>query len=166
MTPSVRRIRPDDVAALRRVRLAALADSPAAFGSTFERESLLTESDWEERATRSSSGDERATFFAVDGDAVIGLVVGYRSEVDAASVDLLSMWTDPAVRRTGVGRQLVSAVIEFARQAGASKVDLWVTKGNSPAENLYRAMGFVETGDYQPLPSDPCRDETRMRLVL
>jgi hypothetical protein len=45
-------------------------------------------------------------------------------------------------------------------------VTLWVTGGNLPAQSLYRALGFVETGDYQPLPSDPSRQETRMRLSL
>jgi hypothetical protein len=45
-------------------------------------------------------------------------------------------------------------------------VELWVTRGNVGAENLYRVMGFVETGDYQPLPSDPCKEELRMCLDL
>jgi hypothetical protein len=31
---------------------------------------------------------------------------------------------------------------------------------------LYEATGFRLTGDYQPLPSDPCKDELRMRRAL
>jgi hypothetical protein len=31
---------------------------------------------------------------------------------------------------------------------------------------LYQRAGFALTGDYQPLPSDPCRDELRMDLVV
>jgi hypothetical protein len=42
-------------------------------------------------------------------------------------------------------------------------VDLWVTRGNDPAQGFYRAMGFRGTGDYLPLPSDPCKNELRQR---
>lgn len=163
---TVRRIRPDEGEALRRVRLAALSDSPEAFGSTYSREMLLTGDEWADRARRSASGSERALFFALDRESIVGLAGGYRPDGTAADVELISMWTDPSARRSGVGRRLVDAVIEWSRSVGAERVDLWVTKGNDPAEALYRAMGFVETGDYQPLPSDPCRDELRMSLAV
>ena len=42
-------------------------------------------------------------------------------------------------------------------------VELWVTRGNDRAVRLYESAGFRATGDHQPLPSDPCRDELRMR---
>lgn len=163
---TVRRIQPDEGEALRRVRLAALSDSPEAFGSTYSREMLLTGDEWADRARRSASGSERALFFALDRESIVGLAGGYRPDGTAADVELISMWTDPSARRSGVGRRLVDAVIEWSRSVGAERVDLWVTKGNDPAEDLYRAMGFVETGDYQPLPSDPCRDELRMSLAV
>lgn len=166
MTVIVRRICEDEAETFRRVRLAALSDSPAAFGSTFEREERLTATDWEERARRSATGDDRSTFFALDGANIVGLVGGYRPEDDRKSIELVSMWTDPSVRRSGVGRLLVEAVVGWARSLGAERVDLWVARGNTAAENLYRAMGFAETGDYQPLPSDPCREELRMRLAI
>ena len=136
VTVSVRRILPDDAEMYRKIRLSALADSPAAFGSTYARESMLTDEAWEQRARLSSSGSERAMFFALDGGSVVGLAGGYTPEPTDATVELISMWTDPAVRRTGVGRQLVRAVIEWATQGGASRVDLWVTRANTPAESL------------------------------
>ena len=76
------------------------------------------------------------------------------------------MWTAPEVRRTGVGLLLVCAVIDWAAETGASSVALWVTLGNSPARVLYESMFFPETGEYRPLPSDPCADEIRMLLEL
>ncbi len=162
----VRRVRPDEAEILRRVRLAALAESPAAFGSTYAGELLLTTEDWTGRVRSGSNGSERAMFLAVADEEVVGLAGGYRPGPAPDVVELVSMWTDPSVRRSGVGRRLVSAVLEWARASGAAEVQLWVTRGNTAAETLYRTMGFAETGDHQPLPSDPCRDETRMTLAL
>jgi GNAT superfamily N-acetyltransferase len=162
----VRRVRPDEGVALRDVRLAALADAPSAFGSTYARESLQTAEDWADRARAASAGWERATFFAVADGGIVGLVGGYRPEPTSSRVELVSMWTHPAARRAGVGRLLVGAVLDWARTCGGRTVDLWVTRGNVGADNLYRAMGFVDVGDRQPLPSDPCKDEVRMRLDL
>ena len=162
----VRRIRPDEGAVLRDVRLAALADAPSAFASTYAQESLLTSEDWADRASAASAGPERATFFAVADDAIVGLVGAYRPELASPRIGLVSMWTHPVARRTGVGRLLIGAVLDWARAYGGQTVELWVTRGNVGAENLYRAMGFVAAREYQPLPSDPCREEVRMRLDL
>lgn len=162
----VRRIRPDEGDALRDVRLAALADAPSAFGSTHAGESSLTPEAWAERARAGSAGPQRATFFAIAGDRVVGLAGGYRPDHAAPRIELVGMWTDPIVRRTGVGRLLVTAVLDWGRTCGVQAVDLWVTRGNVGAENLYRAMGFVPSGDFQPLPSDPCKEELRMTTLL
>lgn len=163
---AVRRIRPDEADALRFVRLAALAESPSAFGSTYAREAALTAEEWTDRAHASSDGTERALFFAVADEDVVGLVGGHRPDTAPAIVELVAMWTDPMVRRSGVGRLLVKAVLDWARGCGAREVQLRVTRGNAAAECLYRAMGFIETGDYQPLPSDPCQEEIRMTCPL
>ncbi|MEO1059232.1 MAG: GNAT family N-acetyltransferase, partial [Actinomycetota bacterium] len=72
----------------------------------------------------------------------------------------------PAARRAGTGRVLVDAVVDWGRVTGADAIELWVTRGNDDAADLYRRSGFDETGDVAPLPSDPCKDEIRMRLPL
>jgi len=160
MTISTRRVRPDDSDLLKRVRLAALLDTPTAFASTFAAESQATDERWAALAEQRSAGPDHATFFAVDGDDAVGLVGGHR--IDTGTVQLVSMWTAPVARGNGVGEMLVGAVVEWA--AGAA-VELWVTRGNDAAQRLYERCGFAETGDSQVLPSDPCKDEVRMRLA-
>lgn len=166
MAIEVRRVRPTDTQVLKAVRLAALEDSPSAFSATYADEALRTDEQWAERATAGSDGPDRATWFALDRGRVVGLVGGYRADPSATVVDLVSMWTSPGARRSGVGRQLVRAVLAWAGESGASAVDLWVVEGNEPARRLYQAMGFEEVGDHQALPSDPCRTEVRMTLRL
>ena len=97
---------------------------------------------------------------------MVGIAGGYREEIQSTEVHLVSMWTAPEVRRCGLGRLLVGAVIDWAADTAAASVGLWVTRGNAPAQLLYESMGFRETGEYQPLPSDPCADEVRMVLHL
>lgn len=162
----IRRVTSFDAARLQRVRLAALADAPSAFGSTYLVEADRSEAEWVQRAVGGSQGSDRATFFAeFDGD-VVGLVGGYRAEPTPSVVELVSMWVAPSARGQGVGALLVDAVVAWAVATNASTVALWVTRGNAPAERLYESRGFVATGEAQPLPSDPSLDESRMTLIL
>ncbi|MDH3307257.1 MAG: GNAT family N-acetyltransferase [Acidimicrobiia bacterium] len=162
---TVRRILSEDGEVLRRVRLAALADSPGAFAMTLDEEHSYPPERWVEFAARRASGDEEVTFLAFDDrDTAVGIVGGYRRSPTTA--DLVAMWVDPAARRHRLGRELVAVLIRWARGAGCSAVELWVTRGNDGAKRLYDGFGFTETGAVQPLPSDPCRNEIRMRLDL
>jgi ribosomal protein S18 acetylase RimI-like enzyme len=175
----VRRIRADDWAPVRDVRLMALADAPSTFGSSYADEVDRGDEFCMDRAERSSAGDEGTTYLAMlddqlarDGvaldrvaaDCVVGLVSAFRPVADV--VELVSMWTSPTARRIGAARMLVGAVVDWAAAGPADAVELWVMRGNEPAYRLYSSCGFAETGDHQPLPSDPCKDEIRMRLDL
>lgn len=157
MAVTVRRIRADEGPLLKRMRLAALSDTPSAFSKTHEEEAGYADEEWASRAQAWSAGPNGVTFFAeVDGD-VRGLVGGHRPD----GAELVSMWVEPEARGSTVAVALVDAVVAWAD----GPVELWVTQGNDRAIAFYRRMGFVDTDDYQPLPSDPCRNEVRMRLV-
>lgn len=159
MTLTTRRITPADGATLKRIRLAALLDTPSAFAMTHAQESTNSDDRWAELASARAEGHDHSTFFAVIDGQEVGLVGGHR--VDGGSdVELVSMWTDPAGRGRGVGAALVAAVVDWA---DGSPVNLWVTQGNDAAQRLYERCGFAVTGDVAPLPSDPCKDEVRMR---
>ena len=125
-----------------------------------------SDDEWSDRARWASAGVERITFLARQDGRTVGIAGGYREEIGSTEVHLVSMWTAPEVRRSGLGRQLVGAVVDWAVDTGASSVGLWVTRGNAPAQLLYESIGFRETGEHQPLPSDPCADEIRMILSL
>lgn len=158
MMVTVRRIRPDDAALLRATRLAALLDTPSAFARTHAEEVAYDDDHWAARAAEWAEGREAITLFAELDGVVVGLVGGHR--LTPGATELVSMWTAPSARGRGVGRALVEGIIEWADD---EPIELWVTQGNDPAMNLYQACGFRETEAVQPLPSDPCRNEVRMR---
>ncbi|MFN2506044.1 MAG: GNAT family N-acetyltransferase [Acidimicrobiales bacterium] len=161
----IRRIRGGEGRRLKEVRLAALADAPAAFATTFEDEAAADDGTWEERAVRRSTGLTEATFVAEVGGRLVGMAGGF---VDAAGpwVNLVSMWTAPEARRAGVARALVEAVGGWAREIGAEELQLWVRADNEAANALYESAGFADAGDFRPLPDDPCRHERRMSRRL
>ncbi len=59
--------------------------------------------------------------------------------------ELLLIGVLPAMRRTGVGRELVQHAIEQARARGADRLFLEMRE-NNPAAQLYHAMGFKTIG--------------------
>jgi ribosomal protein S18 acetylase RimI-like enzyme len=170
----VRPVRADDAELLRTVRLAALADTPSAFGSTYESEVAQPASFWTDRIAGSLGATDRITVFAefentTDSStrAVVGLCGGWLSPADGDApriAEIVSMWVAPIARGHGVADALLDAVNAWADARGADEIELWVTRGNTPAIRRYERAGFRETGDHQPLPSDPCREELRMRL--
>jgi RimJ/RimL family protein N-acetyltransferase len=137
----VRRLKPADAVRYREIRLAGLKNSPEAFGSTFESESLKPSSSFAERL-RSS-----AIFGALRGAELLGIAgFAFREGAKEAHKGLLwGMYVRPNARKSGVGRRLVEAVIDFARQH-AEILQLSVVSDNEPARRLYARLGFVEYG--------------------
>lgn len=165
-TVEVRRIRADEGALLKQVRLAALADSPGAFASTVDDEAGFDDAVWAERAARGARDDADGTgtfvLEAEGGGTAEGIAVGLRPGPDPARVELVSMWVAPSARGTGAGRLLVDAVAGWAAERGASALDLWVMRGNSGAKAFYERLGFTTTDELEVAADDPCRDEIRM----
>jgi ribosomal protein S18 acetylase RimI-like enzyme len=158
-----RRAGAGDWAALRRLRLRALADAPGAFASTLAAEVGFPEGVWRERA---EGGPGSATFIAREGGVDVGLVTVFAEPEAPGRMHLVSMWVDPGHRRRGVARALVAEVVRWAGERRAREVILWVTDQNTTARRLYERLGFRPTGDRQPLPSNPAVTESRLRLPL
>jgi ribosomal protein S18 acetylase RimI-like enzyme len=164
---TITRIRAEESDRYRGVRLRALADAPSAFATTLDQAMQLPDEVWHDRTNRASTGVDSTLYLAVDaaGDDV-GMIAAIRNTVDPSTAELISLWVAPSARRSGAGAELVRHVIDWASESGYDRVELWVARGNDSAERLYRRLGFTETGDVKPLPSDPCTNELRMRREL
>lgn len=152
MVVEVRRIRSDEFEIVKQVRLAALLDSPMAFGSTYEREAGWDDDQWKERAIGSASGGLRTIFVAEGSGSVVGTAGGFRTDADAR-IELVSMWVAPTARGASVGKLLVEAVCDRVSEVDAPGVVLWVVSDNTNARHLYEAMGFALTGESQSHPN-------------
>lgn len=143
------------------VRLRALLDAPHAFGSTYAKESQLTDSDWIKRAER-WNGESGAGFLAMDGDTACGIAGSFLDQNDPTLAQLISMWTAPTHRQRGVGRLLVNAVLNWAGSRSARILQLMVTSNNETAIRFYERLGFTRTGRTEPYPNDPAVIEYEM----
>jgi ribosomal protein S18 acetylase RimI-like enzyme len=76
--------------------------------------------------------------------AVLELPTGTEARIEDVVVD-------PAARRLGLGRALVSAALEAATACGARHVELTSAPHREAARNLYRSLGFAqrETGVFR-----------------
>lgn len=149
----------DDWQAWSRVRLAALAEAPSAFGSRLADWQDAPESRWRERLTIPGALD----LVAVDGDQPVGMASGVPGEGDVA--ELISMWVDPDARGRAIAGALIARVVDWAVAAGRSELRLSVMPDNAVARRTYERAGFValdEPGDLLP----DGRHELRMRRDL
>jgi len=162
---AIRSITPQDAMLFKAVRLRALQDSPSAFGSTYAKESQLSDAEWLNRATN-WNGESRIMFVALDGNEACGIAGSYTDPHDATRAQLISMWTAPTHRQRGIGRLLINEVLTWARQRNVRILQLMVTSSNERAIRFYDSLGFSRTGHTEPYPNDPALIEYEMsRLV-
>jgi ribosomal protein S18 acetylase RimI-like enzyme len=81
---------------------------------------------------------------AVDGDPLGVCQLRYRWSVWTSAEDcwLEDLYVVPEARRSGLGRALVDAALDSARERGCVRIELDVDEDNDPALGLYAAAGF------------------------
>jgi len=97
------------------------------------------------RAVRHSN--DAAVFVAEAPDGIVGrLSVGRDPHPASAHVADLGLMVAKSHRRLGIGRALLEQAVEWARQAGVTKLELHVFPNNLPALRLYETFGFEREG--------------------
>lgn len=128
---------------LRDLRLTALKGEPTAFGEPYARADLRTPDEWRERLLSASSW----LVFAEAGDRLVGLAGAFVGSDEPGTVDVVSVYVDPSVRGRGVGRALLTALIDrVAESIHPARFRLHVNDTNAPAIALYRSLGFQVVG--------------------
>lgn len=137
---TVRLAGPGDEPLLRELRIQALSEAPAAFGSTLQRELDRTPAEW------TSWLSPAATYLLEAGTTPRGIAAGVPDATDPSVVWLMAMWLHPDLRGSGAADLLVEAVLSWATNVGAERIRLDVIAGNDAAIGLYQRFGFRPTG--------------------
>ena len=137
----IRRLRSGDAASFKAIRLEALRANPELLRSTFELEDKL---DVVWFAGRLEDAHVVGAFR--DGELVgtAGFSV-QQGQPNAHKGKLFGMYVRPGSRNVGVGRLLLGAVLDVARE-NVELIQLSVVRGNGPARRLYESAGFLEFG--------------------
>ncbi len=98
-------------------------------------------------ATRAWSANEFSSLISQNGTLVCGTTHSFaliRIVVDEAEV--LTLATDPAMRRQGLAKSALTDAEAAARHAGAKTMFLEVGEDNIAAKALYAACGYTQVG--------------------
>jgi len=167
---SVRRIRAEDWARLRALRLEALADTPIAYLEAYDAAAALKDEEWRFRADRGTWDGRSATFVAEDRDGTwVGMAGAFVADEDRSHATVVAVYVSPAHRgrAAGVAIALMAAVERWAREAaGMPELRLLVHEDNVRARRFYEGLGFALTGHREPYQLDETRDELEMSRRL
>lgn len=96
-------------------------------------------------------------------DKVCGYVIALAT---GPEWELENIIVDPAMRRSGLGSQLLSALLSEARAQGCQRMLLEVRQSNLAALALYRKHGFQRAGTRPSYYGNPTEDAILMQLLF
>jgi len=120
-------------------------------------------------ALEPATGTHRCLFVAETGQDLAGFAVASITRIETPdAAELLAELESVAVaissRRSGIGRALCLAVIDWALQQGAAAIELEVRSRSEGAIALYRQLGFAAAGRRASYYRDPLDDAILMRF--
>ena len=105
-------------------------------------------------------GDQETVLAVEDGRALGCATMCYMelmptfSHPSGKRAHLMNVYTNPALRRQGIARRMVSMLIERAWNRGATEISLDATEAGRP---LYLALGFRDSGECMVLEKEPAQ---------
>ena len=175
------RLSSSDAARYARLRLRMLLDAPWAFGASPENDKGLDIAHLEK-----ALADDAYAIFAMELPPLAGAVAPHgeheKPDLIASAGIMRSTWpksrhraaiwgvfVEPLFRRQGVGRAVVAAAVDLARDwTGVDYIDLGASAAAPEAQRVYEGLGFVAWGrEPEATEIDGRRyDETHMTLRL
>jgi GNAT superfamily N-acetyltransferase len=160
---AVHRVRPDDAARMRALRLEMLADSPLAFLETVAQAAARSHDEFRRRIAQASAGSNIAQFVADPGGRLLGHAGGAAVLEAPDTTVVFAVYITPERRGGPILADLIEAVAGWSRSVGRPDLMLEVVVGNDRAVRAYQRLGFVDTGARVPHPTVPALTELQMR---
>lgn len=143
----IRQIRTDEWLLLKRVRLAALEDSPDAFSTKWEEAVKNPDNYWKDRSRDGAEGEKEFCVLAIDDHEPMGMAIGWPDKDDPLVMYLISMWVAPSHRGSQVAASLLNKIFEWATGRGAQSILAGVMPENSRALAFYTKLGFTQVSE-------------------
>lgn len=137
----IRRISANEVDVFRSIRLEALQTEPSSFASRYEDWVDLPVEEWRQRLLD-------PVFVAFSRDEPVGIMGLLRQSPSkmAHRATLVMVYLRASFRGTGLAKDLLDAVVDFARGQGILQLELAVSAENPGAIGFYLREGFSEVG--------------------
>ena len=118
-------------------------------------------------AAEASSAEELAPgapgLSSVKGSGIMGFLIAHHL---APEWELENIVVAHAARHRGIGKRLLEALFDAARETNSSAVFLEVRESNTAARTLYEGSGFEQTGRRPSYYTSPSEDAILYRRVL
>lgn len=138
---TIRRVQADEVDAFRRIRLEALRAEPSFYASSYEDWVALPIEEWQQRL-------DDPVFIAFQDHEPVGItgLLRQRASKMAHRATIIMVYVRRSLRGTGLAKNLLGAVADYARDIGILQLELAVSAENPAAIGFYRREGFSEIG--------------------
>jgi ribosomal-protein-alanine N-acetyltransferase len=117
-----------------------------------EIEQISFSDPWSVESLELMLGEQAMGLVAIEDGRVLGYV-GMMCVLDEGQI--INVATHPDARRRGVGRALMSAIEQSAKQRGIVFLSLEVRESNAAARSLYSSLGWVGCGIRKNFYSKP-----------
>ena len=129
-----------------------------------EIENVSFASPWTRQCYLDLSPLESISFFVVrDGEELVGYML---YQVWGEEMELHTIAVDPARRRQGIAKKMISFMHEDAKKRGIDRIFLQVRPSNEAARSLYQSFGFSVIGVRKGYYRDNLEDALVMRLDM
>ncbi|MBV2153773.1 GNAT family N-acetyltransferase [Kitasatospora sp. SUK 42] len=178
----IRRVRTEDWARVREIRLDALQDPVAAiaFLETYEQAAAEPDEFWQDRAARAAESLSVGQFIAEAADgrwlgSMTALVERPGGEgalegdvIDVPQTHIVGVYVRPEARGTGLAHDLIRAAQEWSwslTEPRIERVRLFVHEDNARARAMYVRAGFEPSGVALPVPGHGTGREIELAVL-
>ena len=159
----IKKILKSDWQKYKNIRLEALKNEPSAFGSSYEEEFKRSDKEWQKRLEVSEQQNSDRFFYAISVNNKF-FAIGGTYKDDRKEWNVMAIYTKKEFRGLGLGKKLMSGILNEFKKIGVKKVFLAVNTHQIAAIALYKKFDFkvINTIKNQLLGDGEYYDEFEM----